>query len=312
MSVVVAENICFSFPSRDKRQSEAARALSNVSLHIDKGEIFGIVGSDGAGKTTLIRLFCGLLTPSEGSLRVLGFDTVKQRSELIRRIGYLSQRFSLYEDLTVDENIRFFARIHRTKTSRKRIHEMLEFIGLAPFHKRLAGALSGGMKQKLALGCALIHRPEIVFLDEPTNGVDPPSRRDFWNIIADIAAGGVTMVISTPYLDEAERCNTIAFMQNGQLISALSPKQAKQKYASRLIQVVCHPVRVACQLARGLPEVRSAQPFGDRIHVELSERADERQIREALEKTVQVTLFREIRPTVEDVFIQLVSQVEGT
>lgn len=311
MSVVVAENVGFSFPSRDIRKREAVPALSNVSLQIDKGEIFGIVGSDGAGKTTLIRLFCGLLTPSEGSLRVLGFDTVKQRSELIRRIGYLSQRFSLYEDLTVGENIRFFAQIHSTKTSRERIHEILEFIGLARFHKRLAGALSGGMKQKLALGCALIHRPEIVFLDEPTNGVDPPSRRDFWNIIADIATGGVTMVISTPYLDEAERCNTIAFMQNGRLITALSPQQAKKQYASRLIQVVCHPVRLACQVVRDLPEVRSAQPFGDRVHVELSADANERQIREVLEKTVQVTQFREIRPTVEDVFIQLVSQRES-
>jgi ABC-2 type transport system ATP-binding protein len=286
-------------------------ALRGVDLDVAKGEIFGLVGPDGAGKTTLIRIFCGLLPPESGSCRVLGHDTVKEKMQLIRKIGYLSQRFSLYGDLSVEENMDFFAEIHGLKGYAARKTELLEYMDLRRFKKRLAGALSGGMKQKLALACTLIHTPEILFLDEPTNGVDPVGRRDFWNILAEVSAGGVTIVISTPYLDEAERCRRVAFMDGGRIIACETPARAKEHVSGRIFEVVCDPVHEAREIARRAPEVVSVHVFGDKIHAELSAGADEQALRTALEKAVRISGFRAVRPTLEDVFIRLLAEKRG-
>jgi len=285
-------------------------ALRGIDLDVGRGEVFGLVGPDGAGKTTLIRIFCGLLPPASGACRVLGFDTVKEKSKLIRKIGYLSQRFSLYTDLSVEENIDFFARIHGRKGYARQKDEILASMDLLRFKKRLAGALSGGMKQKLALACTLIHTPEIIFLDEPTNGVDPVARREFWDILSGISAGGVTIVISTPYLDEAERCHRLAFMNGGRLIKIATPDGARASIPGRIFEAVCDRIPEARDAARGVPGVVSVQAFGDKIHAELAAGADESALRSALETKVRVTVFRTVRPTLEDVFFRLLARGE--
>ena len=303
MTVLRASGLGFSFGK--------TTALRGVDLDVAKGEVFGLVGPDGAGKTTLIRVFCGLLPPETGSCRVLGHDTVKEKMRLIRKIGYLSQRFSLYGDLSVEENIDFFAEIHGLKGYATRKTELLSSMDLHRYKKRLAGALSGGMKQKLALACTLIHTPEILFLDEPTNGVDPVARRDFWNILAEVSAGGVTIVISTPYLDEAERCRRIAFMDDGRIIASETPAGAKERVAGRIFEAVCDPVQEARAIARNAAGVVSVHAFGDKIHAELAAGADEQAFRAALEKAVRVSAFRAVRPTLEDVFIRLLAEKRG-
>ena len=194
-------------------------AVNGISFDVKKGEMFGLVGPDGAGKTSTIRILCGLSNASGGDIKILDHDISKKKKLIQRRIGYLSQKFSLYADLTIDENIKFFADIHDVKDYKTRRDELLEFTRLSPFRNRLAENLSGGMKQKLALACALIHKPQIIFLDEPTTGVDPVSRRDFWKILSSLLKEGITIFMSTPYLDEAERCNRVAMMNKGEIIA---------------------------------------------------------------------------------------------
>jgi len=294
-----ASGLCFFFGKTE--------ALRGVDLEVAAGEIFGLVGPDGAGKTTLIRVFCGLLPPAAGTCRVLGLDTVKDRARLIRRIGYLSQRFSLYGDLSVAENLDFFAEIHGVRDYAERKRRLLEDMDLRRFQKRLAADLSGGMKQKLALACTLIHTPEILFLDEPTNGVDPVARRDFWNILAGISAGGVTIVISTPYLDEAEHCRRIAFMDAGMIAAVETPDGAKERIQGRICEIVCDPVAGAREAAGLVPGVVSVHAFGDKIHAELAHAADAAVLRTAVEKAARISTFRMVRPTLEDVFIRLLA-----
>ncbi len=207
----------------DERQ-HAVAAVDRLSLEIRRGEIFTLVGPDGAGKTTTIRMMCGVLPPTEGTIRILGKDMRTEREAVKRSIGYLSQRFSLYGDLTIDENIDFFAEIHRLQDFRSRKEELLDFMRLTPFRGRLAERLSGGMKQKLALACTLIHTPQMIFLDEPTTGVDPVSRRDFWKILSAVLKSGVTIVMATPYLDEAERSTRVALIQQGRLLMCDTPR----------------------------------------------------------------------------------------
>jgi ABC-2 type transport system ATP-binding protein len=286
-------------------------ALRGLDLEVARGEIFGLVGPDGAGKTTLIRIFCGLLPPSAGSCRVLGFDTVGEKSRLIRRIGYLSQRFSLYGDLSVEENIDFFAEIHGRRAFASEKNDLLKSMDLFRFKDRLAGALSGGMKQKLALACTLIHTPEILFLDEPTNGVDPVARREFWDLLAGISSTGVTIVISTPYLDEAERCRRLAFMDGGRVIMTASPDEARKAVPGLIYEAVCDRAAAARDVAGRMPGVVSVQAFGDKIHVETRPGVDGEALRTALAKAVMLTVFRTIRPTLEDVFFRLLSDRKG-
>src|SRR3972149_10958844 len=213
-------------------------AVKGVSYSVAKGEMSGLVGPDGAGKTTTIRMLTGLLRPDSGNAEVLSYDLLKQQNLIKNEIGYLSQKFSLYGDLTIDENIEFFADIHGVKNFKDRRNELLEFTRLTPFRDRLADKLSGGMKQKLALACTLIHKPKIIFLDEPTTGVDPVSRRDFWKILSNLLKEGITIFMTTPYLDEAERCTRIALMNNGEIISWDTPKNVKALLKEQIVEVV--------------------------------------------------------------------------
>jgi ABC-2 type transport system ATP-binding protein len=285
-------------------------ALDDVGLTVEQGEIFGIVGPDGAGKTTLIRIFCGLLDPAEGTSSVLGFDTTGQKREINKSIGYLSQQFSLYGDLTVSENIDFFADIHLVKKYKERKQRLLEFTRLAPFAGRLADRLSGGMKQKLALACTLIHTPRIIFLDEPTTGVDPVSRREFWSILNDLLATGLTIVMSTPYLDEAERCGRVALMNRGRIMVCDTPKSIRLSLEMKFMQVHCSPLREASSLSREIRGVASVQLFGDNVHIGYDrDLTDPYTIADELSMLgVTVKGMRDIMPSLEDAFISMISE----
>jgi drug efflux transport system ATP-binding protein len=203
------------------------QALDAVTLDVQRGEMFGLIGSDGAGKTTAIRLMCGLLRADSGTIRVLGHDPVRQHRALTEKVGYLSQRFSLYGDLTIDENVAFFAEIHGVTGYQQRRDQLLAMTQLAPFRGRLADKLSGGMKQKLALACTLVHEPELILLDEPTTGVDPVSRREFWKLLSEFLSHGITILMSTPYLDEAERCSRVALLHEGRLLACDEPSRLR-------------------------------------------------------------------------------------
>jgi len=286
-----------------------AAGIESVSFAVGRGEIFGVVGPDGAGKTTAIRLLCGLLAPAAGSARVLGFDAARERRRISPRIGYLSQRFSLYGDLTVDENIDFFAGIHSVgRAAGPRKERLLEFTRLAPFRRRLADRLSGGMKQKLALACTLVHTPDVIFLDEPTTGVDPVSRRDFWSILSDLRGTGLTILLSTPYLDEAERCTRVALMDRGRVVVCDTPRRIKGLLGGELVEAVCTPVREAARAGRALPGVLSVQMFGDRIHVVFPAAGENASLlADGLGKAgIAVHAVRPVVPSLEDVFIRLV------
>jgi ABC-2 type transport system ATP-binding protein len=239
-------------------------ALNGVSFDVKKNEIFGIVGPDGAGKTTTIRILCGLLRPDSGNASILGFDLDKQKDKIKKEIGYLSQKFSLYQDLSVDENIEFFADIHGVRNYKDRREELLLFTRLTAFRKFLAGKLSGGMKQKLALACTLIHKPQIIFLDEPTTGVDPVSRRDFWKILSNLLGEGITILISTPYLDEAERFNRIILLANGKILRFDTPENIKAGMNKSIIEIVSPTIREAYRLLKDKSNYE-VQIFGDRI-----------------------------------------------
>jgi ABC-2 type transport system ATP-binding protein len=288
------------------------RAVDGLSLSIHAGEMFGLVGPDGAGKTTTLRMLCGVLLPTEGSARVLGYDIRNEPDRVKERIGYLSQRFSLYGDLTVDENIEFFAEINGVYDFRQRREELLDFTRLIPFRDRLAERLSGGMKQKLALACTLIHTPKIILLDEPTTGVDPVSRRDFWKILQALLADGITIIMSTPYLDEAERCTRVALMNGGKAMVVSTPAEIKEKLPGQVIEIVCNPVRTAFQVLKGRPETMEVQAFGDRLNIVVRDAkrdtpAIERILRAA---GVSMTAVRGISPTLENVFISLLTHRE--
>jgi ABC-2 type transport system ATP-binding protein len=205
----------------------ATQALDGVTFDVQRGEMFGLIGSDGAGKTTAIRLMCGLLRADAGEVHVLGRDPVREHRHVTEHVGYLSQRFSLYGDLTVDENIAFFAEVHGVRGYERRRDQLLDMTQLAPFRTRLAERLSGGMKQKLALVCTLVHEPELLLLDEPTTGVDPVSRREFWKLLSEFLSHGITILMSTPYLDEAERCTRVALLHEGRLLASDDPSRLR-------------------------------------------------------------------------------------
>ena len=219
------------FSSATKRYGPT-QALNEVTLQVQRGEMFGLIGSDGAGKTTAIRLMCGLLRADSGEVRVLGHDPVRNHRWLTERVGYLSQRFSLYGDLTIDENIAFFAEIHGVKRYEQRRNQLLGMTQLTAFRGRLADRLSGGMKQKLALACTLVHEPELLLLDEPTTGVDPVSRREFWKLLSEFLSAGITILMSTPYLDEAERCARVALLHDGRLLACDEPSRLRATLSS--------------------------------------------------------------------------------
>ena len=286
-------------------------ALNDISFTVERGEMFGLIGPDGAGKTTAIRAMCGLLHTDGGTIRMLGKDPVKQHRALTSSIGYLSQRFSLYGDLSIDENIAFFAEIHGLGDYQTRRTKLLEMTRLTPFRARLADQLSGGMKQKLALACTLIHEPEVIVLDEPTTGVDPVSRREFWKLLSQFLASGITIVMSTPYLDEAERCAHIALLHEGKVLALDRPEHLRAQLPGTLFEVMVDAPRAAVARLGGQSAVASAQVFGDRLHVWVEERdpgiAEQRLRSAAVDAAIMPTHIRQIVPSLEDVFIARIS-----
>ena len=284
-------------------------AVNGIDLAVNSGEMFGLVGPDGAGKTTTIRIMCGLLGVDSGNVLILNHDIKKERKKIQNSIGYLSQKFSLYGDLSVDENIEFFAEIHNVKDFKQRRDELLTFTRLTPFRDRLADKLSGGMKQKLALACSLIHKPKILFLDEPTTGVDPVSRRDFWKILSLLLKEGITVFMTTPYLDEAERCNRVALMHQGKIISIGSPAQIKLQMENVTVEIITSDIKKTYQLLKDKGEFE-VQIFGDRIDLLLeNEEKDFNSINDLIIKNgIQLISKRTIPPSLENVFIHLVKK----
>ncbi|MBI5424024.1 MAG: ABC transporter ATP-binding protein [Opitutae bacterium] len=287
-------------------------AVDALDLEVAEGEIFGLVGPDGAGKTTTMRMLTGILAPSAGGATVAGCDVVREREPLKEHIGYMSQRFGLYPDLTVAENIDFYADIYTVPQAARaeRTERLLAFSNLTPFKHRLAGNLSGGMKQKLGLACALIHTPRVLFLDEPTNGVDPVSRRDFWRILYQLVRDGVTIFVSTAYLDEAERCNRLALLHEGRLLGLGTPDEIKAMMPGALLEIrTAVPRRAAAVLREQLREA-SVGLFGDRVHVAARDAtATEAHSRELLAAAgLAVESIRPIEPSLEDVFVAVLAQ----
>jgi len=290
-------------------------AVEGLNLDIAAGEIFGLVGPDGAGKTTTMRMLTGILPPTGGTAQVAGFDVVRHAERLKEHIGYMSQRFGLYSDLTVMENLEFYADIYGVPVRGRveKIDRLLGFSNLTPFKQRLAGNLSGGMKQKLGLACALIHMPSVLFLDEPTNGVDPVSRRDFWRILYQLVRDGVTIFISTAYLDEAERCNRLALLHQGRLLGLGTPDEVKTMMPGALLEVrTAAPRRTAALLREHLAGA-SVGLFGDRVHVAVRDTAA---AESAIRRLVAAAGFespaiRPIEPSLEDVFVSVLAAKEA-
>ncbi len=285
----------------------AVRALDSLSFSVPAGQMFGLIGPDGAGKTTTIRLLCGLLRADAGHVRVLGRDPVREHAHITRSVGYLSQRFSLYGDLSIDENIAFFAEIHGVRGYAARRNRLLDLTQLRPFRDRLADRLSGGMKQKLALACTLVHEPRVILLDEPTTGVDPVSRREFWKLLSEFLELGITILVSTPYLDEAERCARVALLHDGGLLALDTPDALRASLTGCIVEIMAaDPVR-ALTVARGEPGVTDVQTFGERAHVRFAADADgdavARLTRRFAREGVDLRALREVPPSLEDVFI---------
>ncbi len=303
-----------------KRYGEV-EALAGVEFAVERGELFGMIGPDGAGKTTLIRTLVGLILPEAGEVLVAGLDVTRELPRVKETIGYMSQRFSLYPDLSVEENVHFYGELYRVPRREllARKQELYRFSRLGEFAKRRAGALSGGMKQKLALCCTLIHTPRILLLDEPTTGVDPLSRREFWDLLAELNRQGTTIFATTAAMDEAGRCHRVGFMFGGKVLALDHPREMPRRYPFRLLEVRVSAAVESLPLVESLPEVRSVQVFGDRLHVAV-ERVE--QAREALSRRLAPTArgqageggrppeIREIAPGLEDVFVELIRQAQ--
>ena len=300
MYEVTVESLCKSYGD--------IHALKGLSFNVDKASMYGFIGPDGAGKTTFMRIASCLLLQDSGSVTISGFDTLKSSSQVKRIIGYMPQQFSLYSDLSVEENLKFFADLFgiRGKKRRERIERLLDFSRLGPFIKRRAGNLSGGMKKKLALSCTLIHTPDVLLLDEPTTGVDPVSRHEFWDILAEVKSGGTTIIVSTPYMDEAERCDRVGFVMNGTLISEGPPDEFPGRFKKEILAVRGHTV---VKRTRNLicPDiVIDVKVFGDRLHLTV-ENAHESipVIRDFLNKSgIDDVIVEPVAPSMEDVFVE--------
>lgn len=286
-------------------------AVNRVSLDVKKGEIFGFLGPNGAGKSTTIRMLCGILAPSGGSGTVAGFDIVAEPERIKENIGYMSQRFSLYEDLTVEENIDFYSGIYKIPAERKKERKewTIGMAGLAEHRKSKTADLSGGWKQRLALGCAILHEPQIIFLDEPTSGVDPISRRNFWDLIYHLADKGVTVFVTTHYMDEAEYCDRLGLIYRGELIALGTPNELKTGFMKEeIVEVLCEQPQDAMDDIEGIAGVKHAALFGKGLHVVAEDAARTAPAIEALlaERRIRVSRVEKIAPSLEDVFVSLI------
>ena len=284
------------------------RAVQHLSLEVKKGELFGLIGPDGAGKTTVFRMLTTLLLPDEGTASIEGWDIVKDYKEIRKHVGYMPGRFSLYQDLTVEENLTFFATVFGTTISEnydliKDIYEQIK-----PFSNRRAGKLSGGMKQKLALCCALIHKPKVLLLDEPTTGVDVVSRKEFWQMLARLKAQGISILVSTPYMDEASLCDRIALIQSGKVLSTSTPSQIIAQYPTALYAVKATDLYALLQHLREDPHIDSCYPFGEYLHLTLKKDTNITLFQQQLKGTFPHLEWKAIIPTIEDSFIRLMEE----
>ncbi len=308
-AAIIAENLYKSF--------DEVHAVNGLSLTVQEGEIYGLVGPDGAGKTTTMRLICGGFNPEKGSVSICGYDLAHHAEQARSQIGYLAQRFSLYGDLTVTENLHFFAQMHGLKASewKPRAQEILDFVGLAEFAGRMADQLSGGMKQKLGLATALVHRPKVLLLDEPTGGVDPVTRQDFWQLIIRLVSQeGLSVLVSTPYMDEASRCTHVGFINRGRLMIEGTPGQVASRLDGRILELTGEPHEELRHLAQKHEDVEDVQLFGDRLHLRVKEGSADRVMAElpaVLQASgARVQRIRSIAPTLEDAFIELVEEAD--
>ena len=301
-SAIVAEGLTKSFPG--------VRAVDALSFEVSAGEIFGLVGPDGAGKTTALRILAGIMPPDAGNATVAGFDVVRDPEGAKHALSYMPQRFGLYEDLTVDENIRFYADLFGVRKAERetRSAQLLQAAGMSEFRKRLSGKLSGGMKQKLGLVCALIHRPKVILLDEPTTGVDPVSRRDFWRILYELSSEGVAILTSTAYLDEAERCHRVALIDRGKLLFCDEPAKLKAGLNKGVLSVTSAEPRGLQSALEGADGISSLVLTGDGLHVVVDDAARRIPEFEARLKSANVPYdaIQQVAPTIEDLFVDAV------
>jgi ABC-2 type transport system ATP-binding protein len=297
------------------RRFGAATVVDGLTFQVGRAEIFGFIGPNGAGKSTTIRMLCGLLDPSAGQATVVGYDVRRCPEEVKRRIGYMSQRFSLYGDLTCWENLQFFGSVYGLRGRRRteRVREALERVGLFEQRKKLARHLSGGNKQRLALASAIVHGPELLFLDEPTAGVDPLSRRNFWRMIHDLARSGLTVFVTTHYLDEAEYCHRLGFFFKGRLLAVGTPQEIKREsLRGHLLELWCMPTDTAQEVLARLPEVRSVTPRGASLRLLLADEGAVPSVREGLEAAgVTIQELSPAQPTIEDVYIAWMGDLDA-
>jgi len=295
------------------RRFGAFTAVNDVSFTVQKGEIFGFLGPNGSGKTTVIKMLTGLLPLSDGEATVQGIDVRKDPETVRENIGYMSQNFSLYSDLTVQENLTFYGRIYGLDGQNlgRRIDDIVQLNGLAPYYKRLAAQLSGGWKQRLALGCAMLHEPKLIFLDEPTAGIDPVARRQLWDLLFDLSAHGITFFVTTHYMDEAERCSHVAYIYFGKVIADGTPDDLRQlpevnPPGTYRVEISAPHVTQALRAARTIPGLRSATIFGQSIHALIDDHLDLDRLRNQLEQqSIYVAEIRPLAPSLEDVFVEL-------
>ncbi len=303
MSVVEIENL--------KKSFDDIKALDGINLSIELGEVFCVLGPDGAGKTTLLRMLAGVMSPDSGEISIFGDDIVADIEAAKHSIGYLSQRFSLYPDLSVAENIDFYSRLFgiKKREGEERKKRLLEFSRLGPYADRRAKNLSGGMKQKLALSCALIHTPKLLILDEPTTGVDPISRREFWKILYDLLADGLTIIFASPYMDEAERANRIALLYSGKVITCESPDSLKSKYAYELAELISDDNRLAREILQDKYGKDDVVFFGDKLHIKVASYERTRIDIEAMlaKRNIGIVSLERIEPGMEDIFIDAIT-----
>jgi len=306
--VIVLRDLSKSFPG--------VRAVDGLSLEVNAGEIFGLVGPDGAGKTTTLRMLAGVMAPDAGTAMVAGFDVARDAESVKRHISYMPQRFGLYEDLTVDENIRFYGDLFGVSAREREQHStrLLAAAGMSEFRSRLAGNLSGGMKQKLGLVCALIHTPKVILLDEPTTGVDPVSRRDFWRILYSLLAEGVAILTSTAYLDEAERCHRVALLHQGRLLFCDKPEELKGRLRGAVLAVRSAEPRAVRDQLQGAPGISSLVMTGDGVHLVVDEAARrEPELRRRLTTSgASFEKLEQVAPSIEDLFVHAVTGGHAT